>query len=60
VSRRADSNRLPLLITSKPVPYSEPARNSCFAGTFDSALPAKYPQVSPNIASTADATADNG
>ena len=23
-SRRADSNRLPLLITSKPVPYSEP------------------------------------
>jgi hypothetical protein len=26
-SRRADTNRLPLLITSKAVPYSEPAKN---------------------------------
>jgi hypothetical protein len=48
-----------LLITSKPVSYLGPARNGCFAGAFGSALSAKYPQVSPNIASTADDTADN-
>jgi hypothetical protein len=58
--KRADewTRTADLLITSKPVPYSEPARNGCFAGTYDYALFAKYPAISPNIASTADATAD--
>jgi hypothetical protein len=48
-----------LLITSEPVPYSKSAKNGRFAGTYGSALIAKYLPIPLNIASTADATADN-
>jgi hypothetical protein len=41
-------------------PTPNPAKNGCFAGTYDSALSVKYPPTSLNIASTADTTADNG